>query len=425
MRLAVLCLTLMWTVAAEVHTITLRQAVELALKQNPDILIAKLEERKAAEAVREARDPFVPKLFLGSGLAYTSGFPMSIEGSAPSLVRAQSIQTFYNRPLSFRVAATRENARGATIDADARRDEVVHQIVLLYLNAYRTARIGELVKQQAASFETIANSVRARVEEGRELPVEARSAELRIAQARQRLRVIEAEREQAEATLATVLGYGAGDRIEAADDEPAAVPLPDSEAQAIQEALGNSKQVKRLESAMQAKHLEARGERSTRYPQVDLVAQYALMARFNNYEEFFRKFQRNNWQVGMSLTLPIFAGSGSSARAAQADLEISRLQLQVNAARDRIALDTRKSWQDLRNAESARELARMDLDVTRERLSVGLAQFEEGRASLRQVEELRSAESEKWLVFLDAQHAVEQAKFDLLKNTGTILATLR
>jgi outer membrane protein TolC len=425
MRLPVLWLTLSWTLAAEVHTLTLRQAVELADKQNPEILMARIEEQKAAASVREAKDPFVPKLFVGSGLAYTSGFPMSIDGSAPSVVQARALQTLYNRPLSFQVASVRENARGAAFDTEARREASLHQVVSMYLAAERAARVGELVRQQLASFGKIAEAVRARVEEGRELPIEARAADLRVAQARQRLRVLESEAEQAEAALAVVLGFGADNRVRASAGEREPVAVAKSESAAVEEALGNSKQVKRLESALHAKQLQARAERSARYPQIDLVAQYALMARFNNYEEFFRRFQRNNWQLGMSFTLPVFAGIGSKAREEQADLELTRLRLQMNAVRDRLALDTKNAWQSVQVAESARELAKLDLDVTRERLGVALAQFEEGRTPLRTIEELRSLESEKWLTFFDAQTLAEQARYDLLYRTGNIITSLR
>ncbi|HYO81044.1 MAG TPA: TolC family protein, partial [Bryobacteraceae bacterium] len=129
---------------AEVRTLTLKAAVDLALKQNPDVLLARFDEQKAAEAVREARDPFTPRLVAGSGLAYTSGFPMSIEGSAPSILRAQAIQSLYNRPLSFRVAAAQENARGAALDTAVRREEVVQRVASMHLAAARARRIAEL-----------------------------------------------------------------------------------------------------------------------------------------------------------------------------------------------------------------------------------------------------------------------------------------
>src|SRR5215469_12261898 len=89
---------------AEVHYLTLRQAMVLVLKQNPDILMARLDEMKAIQGVRVAKDPFTPRITVGSGLAYSSGFPMSIEGSAPSVVQARASQYLFNRQQSFTIA---------------------------------------------------------------------------------------------------------------------------------------------------------------------------------------------------------------------------------------------------------------------------------------------------------------------------------
>ena len=49
-----------------------------------------------------------------------------------------------------------------------------------------------------------------------------------------------------------------------------------------------------VESQITAKGLEMRSEKAARYPRVDLVAQYALFAKFNHYEDYYRSFQRNN-----------------------------------------------------------------------------------------------------------------------------------
>src|SRR6188474_266010 len=100
---------------AEVHSMTFRQTVETAVRQNPDIALARLDEEKARQAIRVAKDPFLPRLTVGSGLAYSNGFPMSIEGSAPSVFQAQANQYIFNRPQNYAVAEARENARGAAI----------------------------------------------------------------------------------------------------------------------------------------------------------------------------------------------------------------------------------------------------------------------------------------------------------------------
>ena len=83
---------------------TLRQAVERALQQNPEIAMARLDELKAQEAVRVQKDPFAPHVYFGSGLAYTNGFPMSIDGAAPSVVQGRVSESLFNRQQSYAVA---------------------------------------------------------------------------------------------------------------------------------------------------------------------------------------------------------------------------------------------------------------------------------------------------------------------------------
>ena len=348
---------------AEVRTLTLREALDTAVKQNPDVIIARLDEMKAQEAVRAAQDPFSPRVIVGSGLAYTAGFPMSVEGSAPAVFQGRVIQSLYNKPKSYEVAAARENARGATIDSAARREDVAHRTALLYLEAQRAARGAETARQLVVTSEKLVGTTTARVSEGRELPLESRRATLRLAQARQRLEDLEAAREQTEASLAVVLGFGPEDRVRPSPDERTSPELPSDENASVDAALANSKEVQRLESAMQVRGLEARAARASWLPQIDLIAQYALLAKYNNYEQYFRAFQRHNGQLGASIAVPIFAGRGADARATQADLEVRRLTTQVNALRDRITLDTRKAFHDLRRAESARDLAKLDLEV--------------------------------------------------------------
>jgi outer membrane protein TolC len=105
---------------AETHTLTLAQAIERARAENPDVLMARLEVRKSDAGVRIQQDAFHPKVFAGSGLAYTSGFPMSIEGSAPSVVQARAVSSVYDRAQRFRIAEAKENARGAAINVEGR-----------------------------------------------------------------------------------------------------------------------------------------------------------------------------------------------------------------------------------------------------------------------------------------------------------------
>ena len=186
-----------------------------------------------------------------------------------------------------------------------------------------------------------------------------------------------------------------------------------------------SKELRRLESALAGKGLEIRSERAARLPRVDLVAQYGLFARYNNYEDFFRKFQRHNGQLGISFQLPLTVGPGVNATTAQTEAEIAHLRLELTATRNRIAQEVRQAYRDIHKAETARQVAKLDLDLAREQLSVNLALMDEGRATLRQVEEARFVENEKWIGFYDAQYAIERASWGLLRQTGELMAVLR
>jgi outer membrane protein TolC len=158
---------------------------------------------------------------------------------------------------------------------------------------------------------------------------------------------------------------------------------------------------------------------------VDLIAQYGLFAKFNNYTDYFRTFQRNNGELGMSITVPVLPGAGVSAAVAQAETEAARLRIEMNTARNRISLETRQSYQTLRKAQTARDVARLDLEVARDQVSILLAQMNEGRAGLQQMEEARFDEDEKWIVFYDAQYTAEKAAWDLLRQTGNLVAALQ
>jgi outer membrane protein TolC len=130
-------------------------------------------------------------------------------------------------------------------------------------------------------------------------------------------------------------------------------------------------------------------------------------------------------ELGVSIQVPLLTGSASKGLASQAQTDILELRTQLGQTRNRIQLDTEKSYRELAKATSAQEVARLDLDYARDQVSLLLAQSGEGRATEQQVDDARLAEQEKWIAFYDAQHLVENARLDLLRQTGTLQAALR
>src|SRR5579864_7991704 len=173
LRFSTILLIVALAASAEVHTVTLQDAVNLALKQSPEVVLARLDEQRAHEGVRIAKDPFTPKVYGGSGLAYTNGYPNSIEGSAPAIFEAKTQMALFNRPLSFQLAAARENARGAALDIQSKTEDVAYRTASLFLDAQQAARAATSLVSEIESLQRVAESTRARVSEGREIPLES------------------------------------------------------------------------------------------------------------------------------------------------------------------------------------------------------------------------------------------------------------
>ncbi len=191
----------------EVHSLTLQQAVDLALKENPDLVLSRLDQLKADSAIRVAKDPFVPKVYAGSGLAKVFGYPTSIEGSAPSIIQARTDMALYNRPKTYELARVRETARGAEIDTQSKSDQIAYQTATLFLDAQQMNRNQQSLRLEVESLERESSAVGLQVQEGRQLPIETKRIAVDLARANQRLTGSSGDLDYAEASLAVLLGY--------------------------------------------------------------------------------------------------------------------------------------------------------------------------------------------------------------------------
>ena len=402
---------------------TLKEAVQTSVQKSREISLARLQYETSRQQAGLQRSQFLPNLYTGSGVAYTSGFPLLAGGGAPALFNLTYNQELFNLPARGDVRAGEQKAEEQRLTIDAVRDSVIQRTVSAYLELSKVRRQLELLRNERQSAQKILDFTRQRMQAGYELPIEVTRAQLTAAQVEQRLAQLEDQEETAADQLRLLLGLEPDQPIEVtAENIPPAADQTIN--QLVAEALQNNPEVKVAESERTASELHLKGERGGYWPTIGLIGQYNLLAKFNNYDQFFNKFQRNNFIAGIDVKIPIFASRTSASVAfARADLTASRMQ--VENKRAQVSLEVRHKARLTREMDTGREVARLQLELAQQNLQVLQSQFQQGRASIRDLENGQLDENEKWLAFLDAEYAHQQAELDLLRTTGQLAQTFQ
>lgn len=404
--------------AQQVETLTMKQAVALALENSRELAVARAQAATADGEAGVERSGFRPNLFTGSGAEYTHGFPQTPGGAPPSIFDLAYTQTVFNGPASGRLHAAERQAEGRRQQIRRVRDTVILQTVAAYLEL-GTVR-GALAAEREAEESTrrIADLTRARVAEGRELPVEISRAELAGARVEQRIAGLEGREALLEDRLRTLTGRVPGRPLALS---PGTLPLPPAQpvGELVRRALANSPDLQAAEQERQAREERLKGERGGYWPSIDLVGNYAVFARFNQFDQFFRRFQRNNVNVGFEAKIPLFSDQTRAAVALAAS-ELAQAEIELQEKRDELEAEVRREAQHARELAAAREVARLQHQVAQQDLQVRQARFAEGQANLGEVERARIGEHDAWTAFLQADYAHQQAELELLSTTGQL-----
>ncbi len=404
--------------AQEPEPLTLKRVVALAVQNSRELALARIQYAVAKDSARFDRAAFLPNLYTGSGAAYTYGFPQTPNGGAPSVFNLAYEQAFFNRPLRGAVRAAEERAEGQRLGYEQTRDAVILRAASAFLELAKVRRSLDLLRTERESAQKVLEVTRERAGAGLELPIEITKAELTQARIEQRVVALEGREEDLEEELRNLTGLPADRRIELSSEEWTPTPQP-SAAEMVEQALANNPSLKIAERERLARQHILNGERGRYWPSIDIVGQYSLFSKVNNFEEFFRNFQRNNVNVGVAVRIPIFS-SRASAGVALARSQLQEAEVDVGNRRAALASEVREKARRGRGLDAAREVARLELKLAQENLGIVQAKFGQGRANLAGLEQARLDESEKWLAFLDAEFDRQRAELELLKTTGQL-----
>lgn len=422
-RLLVLC-CLCLAVRANADPIPLKRAVDLALTHATTTAIAAADEQRAFQSYRELHNNYIPQLSVGSGLGKSWGYPLSLEGSAPALFNSTAQSAVFNPALREFLKSARAEWQASTSQTKDQRNAVIQDTVLSYAELSKwEQRIGRLREEQAAS-QKLEQAMAERVKEGVESPLETTKA--RLVSARMRLRLAEAEgsADVLREHLSRLTGLPSSSIETVADSIPQFPALPQEDLQKTAET--SSPVVQGAMEHARAQYLRARGEHKMFWPTLDFAAQYALLATFNNYDQFFQphSFQANNATIGVAIRFPFFSPT-QSAHAKAADAEALKASKQAEAAKNQVSEETLKLQRAVRQMEAAQEVAQLEYEVAKSNLDAVQTRLDAGTATIKDLGESRAQTNEHYLALQDTTFELQRARVGLMRSTGELEKWIR
>jgi outer membrane protein len=413
--------------AQDSPTLSLHQAVTLALQNSRDVKLAQVQYNVALGEVRVDKAAFLPNLYTGSGAAYTHGFPSLPGGQAPSIFELDYTQALFNPELKGEQHAAEDRAKNRKLELDRVRDDVTVRTASAYLELAKVRHSLDLLRSEQASGAKILEAIRDRVAANQELPIEITRTQLTLARVAESIIKLEDRDAYLDSQLRDLTGVPDGQSldVEPADDsfnEKLATAQTESEIESM--AIQNDQGLAEAENERTAREQILHGAKWSYFPTVNLVGQYSILSKFNNYTEFYKAFERNNVNVGVQVQIPIFAAK-TRANVGLAQSQLDEANIMLGNKRQQVRFDVQQKARSVRELEAGREVARLDLQLAQETLQQEQAKFDQNRITLQEIELARLDENQKWVAFLDADFARQQAQLSLLQATGQLAKVFR
>lgn len=404
--------------------LTLRDAVAQALQNSRDLKLARVQYSVTLGEVRVDRATFLPNVYTGAGYVYTYGFPAVPGSGPPAVFQLDYTQTLFNPELKGQQHAAEDRARSQLEEVNRIRGDVMVRTASVYLELAEVRHLVELMSNDQGSADKILEITKERVQANQELPIEETRSELISARIRERLIKLQNRDDNLTQQLRDLTGVADNQSVDVESEEPPsfATELPSNQIADL--AVQNDPGVKEAEDERSAREHLFRGARLSYWPTAQAVAEYSVLSKINNYDLYYKTFQRNNFNAGVEFTIPVFAAK-TSANVAFAKAQLSEAEVMLSNRRALVRQQSTQESRQTRELEATKEVARLDLKLAQQTLELAQARLEDGKATLKEIEQDRLDESDKWMEYLDANLAWQRAQLKVLQATGQLAKVLQ
>ncbi len=413
--------------------VPLKRVVELALSHATGGAIAAAEEQRAAAAYRDLRNSYIPQLMTGAGLGFSYGFPLGLEGSAPSLFNINAQSAVLNPSLREFVKAARVDSQVASLNSKDQRNHIIQDAAQSYAELAKWEQRLTRLQDTEAEANKMQAAVAERVREGIDSELDETKAHLSTARVHLRIAEAQGAADVLREHLSKLTGLPAASIQTEPDSIPAAPSVPE---ESTQTTTDSSPSVQAALEHARAQYLRAKGEHRALWPSLDFAAQYALLSKFNNFQNYYipshpcvtplgeflcvsNSFQQNNATVGVSIRFPLFNASQRS-RAQAADADALKATKQAEAAKDRLSEESLRLQRSVRQLQAAHDVAQLEYEIADKNIAAVQTRMDQGTANLHDLDDARTQLSERFIALQDVTFELQRAQLGLMRSTGEL-----
>jgi outer membrane protein len=434
------CAVLCWAgafagaaLASEGMAITLKSAVEAALKANVDLRQASMQTESQEIAVRRNKADFLPslRLSMGASRAYGKDYDAVSDrfewdhSSSMSLSISSGIDLFagFGRTASLKQSQLELQAQRKGYDRSREQVifETVQQFVLVVLD-------GDLIKvdeQYLESQRRLLAQIEAFTTSGRRPIVDLYQQQASIAEAESRLLVARRDYEVDKFRLLQVMAVDPGtacsivvpdiDRLTSGLTEF----LPDD---AVQEALANRADVAAQRLQVEAAKKQITASRAGFLPTLSLSAGGGTSYRTPGSYDFNDQFYNNNLNgsVGLSLSVPIFDRLSAYNSVAQAKVGLRQAQLGAERLELQTGVEIRQALEDYSTAGKAVEVAKAQFKYSEQALGNMEERYKVNASTLVELAQARASNLQSSYNLINARYGHLVKGLAVLFYSGTI-----
>jgi outer membrane protein len=384
-------------------SLTLKQAEEVAIKNNPQISVARLLALASQQVTRQVRSALWPTatgeitgVGANSGSRITAGAlnnPSVYNRAAGGAVVSQLITDFgrtTNLVSSASYAAKAENQNSV-----ATQQQILLAVNQAFYNALQAQAVLTVAQKTVEERQTVAGQVDALFKNKLKSELDSSFANVNLAQAKLLLLDAQNNNSATQATLSMVLGFSDEQEFRLVDNSGPASPPPDNVGGLIAQALSVRPEIRSLEFQYQSARKFQTAQRDLLFPSIRAIGAVGDTP-IGDIQVAPNGSALNNTYgaVGANVEIPIFNGFLYTARAREANLRAQATQQRLVDMRNLISRDVRTSWLNASTAfqrvavtQQLLEQANLALDLAQSRYKLGLSSIVElTQAQLQQTQ---------------------------------------